>query len=404
MLTKDLICYQLKSTRIIPTFIAIDDEQYIQFASQLLALFNEGLGKNREDIESEAELYIQGQQDQKFAKGLYKILLDHADFTLAENNATQRRKNILQAAAKQLSTLDNAAIPMCLEDYKNAIAIESQEDLSTPLYPDLPAFEKLRKIKHFYPKQLLQRYNMAQVQALLLSAQSLTLSTEELSAANLRRIFKCLKFFRLLAEIKQSKTKTTVTIDGPLSILQGSRKYGLQIASFFPVICLLEQWKVTAKVQPKRAIKNLKLDQSSGLISHYQKLSAFVPEEVKMFAKHVEDTLDDWHFVSESPFIKRPKGRLIFPDFSLQHTSGVTVYLEIFHRWHRGPLTQRLSELEDIKEPLILAIDRFLIKGDWQESLEDLDASRHFLFSDYPAVSRLQKTLNAFLESSSSAR
>lgn len=132
-------------------------------------------------------------------------------------------------------------------------------------------------------------------------------------------------------------------------------------------------------------------------------MSAYVPEEVRLFASHFEKTVEDWSFVAESPFIKRPKGRLIFPDFTLQHSSGVTVYLEIFHRWHRGPLIQRMEELEKMKEPLILAIDRYLLKGlpsgDRQDALEDLDNSLHFLFSDYPAVSRLQKTLERYLES-----
>ena len=401
MLTKDLVSYRLKSTKIIPHFVDTDDAQLLHFSKQLLDLFNEGMGRTKEDLDAESELYIQGQTDLKFAKGLYKIILDHAQFTLAEENAAERRHKILQAAAKQFQCpVENHEI-QSLEDYKQAVSLESQQDLSTALYPDLPAFEKLSKIKAFYPKQLLQRYNMAQVQALLLSTHSLTLTTSDMSAANLRRIFKCLKFFRLLAEIKQTKDKTTVTIDGPLSILQGSRKYGLQIASFFPVICLLDEWKISAKVKPKRAVKNLTLDQSSGLISHYQHMSAFVPEEVKLFAKHFDSTVEDWHFVKESPFIKRSKGRLIFPDFSLQHSSGVTVYLEIFHRWHRGPLTQRLEELANIKEPLILAIDRVLIKGDWQESLEQLDDSQHFLFSDYPAVTRLQKTLQALLDKNS---
>ncbi|NRB39230.1 MAG: DUF790 family protein [Pseudomonadales bacterium] len=394
MLTKDLLSYKLKSTRIIPTFFDIDEPALLLFSEQLLAIFNEGIGKTREEIDAEAELYLQGQPQLKFAKGLYKILLDHAQFSLAEENATQRREAILSAAAIQLKETQTQSV----EDYRSIVATQSQQSIDTPLYPDLPAFEKLSKIKTFYARQLLQRYNMAQVQALLLSAQSLTLTTHEMSAANLRRIFKCLKFFRLLAEIKQNKDKTTVVIDGPLSLLEGSRKYGLQIASFFPVICLLQQWQISAKVKPKRAVKILKLDENSGLVSHYQHMSAFVPEEVKLFAKHFEDTVEDWCFISETPFIKRPKGRLIFPDFSLEHKSGVIVYLEIFHRWHRGPLTQRLAELEQMKEPLILAIDRFLIKGDWQEQLDTVDDSRHFLFSDYPAVSRLQKTLAAYLD------
>ncbi|GAA4892921.1 DUF790 family protein [Ferrimonas pelagia] len=393
MLTKDLLSYSLKSTRIIPHFIDVDAPPLLQFAEQLLAIFDADSGKTREAIETEAELYLQGQADLKFAKGLYKILLDHANFTLAEDNAGPRRSAILTAAAAQLK----GTAPQTLQQYRDAVAAQSQQVIDTPLYPDLPAFEQLTRIKSFTPRQLLQRYNMAQVQALLLSTQSLTLTTNDMSAANLRRIFKCLKFFRLLAEIKQSKDKTTVVIDGPLSLLEGSRKYGLQIASFFPIICLLEQWQISAKVQPKRAVKTLKLDESAQLISHYRHMSAYVPEEVKLFAKHFADTVEDWHFVAESPFLKRPKGRLIFPDFTLQHRSGVIVYLEIFHRWHRGPLTQRLEELEKMKEPLILAIDRFLLKGDWQDSIDSLDNNRHFLFSEYPTVSRLKKTLDGYL-------
>lgn len=400
MLTKDLQVYSLKSTRIIPGFIDVEAPGLLQFAEQLLMVFNEGTGKTRETIEAEAELYLQGQQNLKFGKGLYKILMDHAEFTLAEEDADSRRDAILSAAASQLKHTELQT----LEEYREAVQAISQQDLDTALYPDLPAFEQLTRIKRdFSPRQLLQRYNMAQVQALLLSTQSLTLTTHEMSAANLRRIFKCLKFFRLLAEIKQTKDKTTVVIDGPLSLLEGTKKYGLQIASFFPVICLLEQWQISAKVKPKRAVKNLKLDETSQLVSHYRHMSAYVPEEVRLFASHFEKTVEDWSFVAESPFLKRPKGRLIFPDFTLQHSSGVTVYLEIFHRWHRGPLIQRMEELEKMKEPLILAIDRYLLKGlpsgDRQDALEDLDNSRHFLFSDYPAVSRLQKTLERYLES-----
>ncbi len=398
MLTKDLLAYSLKSTRITPNFIDAEAPELLFFAEQMLAVFSEGTGKTRETVDAEAELYLQGQKDPKFAKGLYKILIDHTEFTLAEEDAGARRDAILTAAASQLTQ----PATQTLEEYRAAVQALSQQDVNSALYPDLPAFEQLTRVKReFSPRQLLQRYNMAQVQALLLTTQSLTLTTHEMSAANLRRIFKCLKFFRLLAEIKQTKDKTTVVIDGPLSLLEGTKKYGLQIASFFPVICLLEQWQISAKVQPKRAVKTLKLDESSQLVSHYRHMSAYVPEEVRLFASHFEKTVEDWSFVAESPFIKRPKGRLIFPDFTLQHTSGVTVYLEIFHRWHRGPLIQRMEELEKMKEPLILAIDRYLLKGlpsdDRQDALEDLDNSRHFLFSDYPAVSRLQKTLERYL-------
>lgn len=408
MLTKDLLAYKIKGAKVNPVFIDVQDAELLSLAEQLIACFDLHLGKTQEALKLSSDFIIQGAANLNIAKGLFKLLMDKAVFSnQADGDPIDRREKLFARSTAFFTDRDESVSFDEVASYRASVLSggDVAATVEDKIYPDLPQFDVLEKIKTYYPLQLLQRYNLAQVQGLLISSQSLALISYEQDAVHLRRIFKCLKFFRLLASITQKKDKrgykTTIVIDGPLSILDNSKKYGLQIANFFPAICLLPEWEISAEVKPKRAYKKLKLDQHSQLVSYYQQLSAFVPEEVKMFAAHFEKTVDDWQFVSETPFIKKAKGRIIFPDFTLQHRSGKVLYLEVFHRWHRGQLNQRLEDIQEGgEENIILAIDRFLLKGEqFQESIAGLDESRHFLFSDYPSVTRLQKLLKLHMVS-----
>ncbi len=397
MLTKDLLHVKNKGTAIHPQFVEVNDPHCLDFCQKMLQVYEENIGKNREDLAELTDFLVQGSDNLLFAKSINKILLDNCQFDLAKDiNPLEYRQQILTKSAKFLQTEALGS----LEDFQKAILEDHSDHL---LYSDLPDFESLKSLKKLYPKQLLERLNIHQVQGLLMTANRLTVTLPNTDPAALRRIFKFLKFFRLIAHIQQKKEQLIIEIDGPLSIIEGTRKYGLQIASFFPIICHVKNWQIRAEVKPKRSKKILKLDQSSNLVCHYQNMSSYIPEEVQLFAKHFSDTVTDWQFISETPFLTMKKGRIIFPDFTLEHHSGKRVYLEIFHRWHKGQLQQRLQDLETIDEPMILAIDRFLLKLEWQEHIPGLLPSQHFLFSDYPSVSRLQQCLQRFLQADTSA-
>ena len=81
MLTKDLLRYRRQGKSIKPQFIDVADEELLQLASSLLAIFNENEGGRRSEIEEQALLIIQGAKELKLAKGLYKLLLDRTEFS-----------------------------------------------------------------------------------------------------------------------------------------------------------------------------------------------------------------------------------------------------------------------------------------------------------------------------------
>lgn len=127
--------------------------------------------------------------------------------------------------------------------------------MASDIYGDLPDNERLTGWRPLYPAELLHRYNIALVQGLLVYADDLEVTAADSNPAELRRLFKYLRFFRLLAEIRRLKPKgkgkvaVGMKISGPFSIFANTRKYALQLAAFFPALVNLESWSLSAEIR-----------------------------------------------------------------------------------------------------------------------------------------------------------
>ena len=140
-------------------------------------------------------------KDRKLACGLEKLLQDRARFGHADDvDFAEHRGRLFADSANLL----RRAAGMSFEAYREQ-ALADAGDID--IYQDLPENERLVRFRDLQPQQLLERYNCAQVQSLLLQAQSLTLTIDEPEAANLRRLMKYLKFFRLLATIHRDDSE-----------------------------------------------------------------------------------------------------------------------------------------------------------------------------------------------------
>ena len=273
------------------------------------------------------------------------------------------------------------------------------------IYGDLPDNERISAAPKLTATELLNRYNLAQVQGLLIYAESIELEVRDEHPAELRRLFKYLKFFRLLAEIRRKGRGKSVayelSISGPFSLFANTRKYALQLAAFFPAVVNLAQWKLKAKIRLGKLSGDLKLDQEAGLVSHYRNFSSYVPEEIRMFHSLFKKDVESWRIIGESPFIDGGKQSVVFPDLSFERVGdGVRVHLELFHRWHRGQLEGRLELLREHPElPLVLGIDRALADDEAFAELErrypEL-VDRIYRFRDFPGVDRTLRVLERF--------
>jgi hypothetical protein len=273
----------------------------------------------------------------------------------------------------------------------------SFRELSDSLYADLPDLKKVRSVQLMDPAQLINRYNIAQVQGLLLKAHTLTITVQDASLQSLRQIFHQIRFHRLLAHIEtdSKKKKTIITLTGPMGMFDQSSSYGLQLALFFPRLLSFEGWTAEAEVEHKRGkTHTLKLDQSSGLQALYKVRDVYVPPELTMFI----DTFNnlDREFVASAggDVLNLGGEQYLIPDLTIAG-QGAVFTVELFHKWHASQLEPRLRLLEKTKKQgVFLGVARSLAKGrDMEKLLKDscwFD-KYGFLFSEFPTA----KTLSA---------
>ncbi|WP_269851684.1 DUF790 family protein [Methanosarcina horonobensis] len=198
-------------------------------------------------------------------------------------------------------------------------------------------------------------------------------------------------------------------LDGPASLFRMSERYGNSFAKLFPILLKSKGWKLKAGIlykgyQGKRVLE-FALDSSEEAFrfipeaaSYPQRVSpdfqlaedkegygiktgADVEDETEFIEKETEtqeagiDTENEaydstyeqqfanlsfggWEAKREPTILKA--GRFAFvPDFSLQK-NGIKVYAEIVGFWTPDYLKKKIEKLKDVKEPVILLINRKL--------------------------------------------
>ena len=404
MLTKELLKFR-RSGGFKPVFINPAEPERQKLASELIGVYQGAFDSRmgRGEIEELTDVLIKGTRDQIFASGLNKLLLDHTDFDpVREIDYPALRGELFAFASEKLVEAQGD-----VARYRELLATRPGliEFMAGDIYGDLPDNERISAAPKLTATELLNRYNLAQVQGLLIYAESIELEVRDEHPAELRRLFKYLKFFRLLAEIRRKGRGKSVayelSISGPFSLFANTRKYALQLAAFFPAVVNLAQWKLKAKIRLGKLSGDLKLDQEAGLVSHYRNFSSYVPEEIRMFHSLFNKAVASSRTIGESPFIDGGKQSVVFPDLSFERVGdGVRVHLELFHRWHRGQLEGRLELLREHPElPLVLGIDRALADDEAFAELErrypEL-VDRIYRFRDFPGVDRTLRVLERF--------
>lgn len=387
MLKKEHICCKIASGRVKPQLTDTAAPSGLGTASSLLAVYNEALtsGMTRSALEQLSGSVISASPDEKLASGLNKLLLDRTEFApAAKLDYPAYRKELFSRSA---------------ELFKQGI-LSSPPSADTPdIYGDLPAFEQVSAFEALAPEALLELYNLAQCQALLIYASHLELRLADPDVSALRKVMKAVKFFRLLAEFSKLKQNgIKISVSGPYALFGPSVKYAISLAALLPVVVNLKKWSLEAVITLRERELKLKLDEKLGLHSAQRSFSSFVPEEIRLYHRHFAEKSADWQIVGDTPFLDAGNQQIIFPDLSFaSKESGKVIHLELFHRWHAGQLNSRLELLKQHPElPLILGIDRAIMtKAELDEKLSNFPdiRKRCWLFSEFPGVENTLRVL-----------
>ena len=167
--------------------------------------------------------------------------------------------------------------------------------MSAKLYADLPSCQPVLTFNTLSAERLLHRYNAAQVQGLLLHCNTLTLKLADSMTAELRQLFKYLRFNQLLSTIRKEGELYHITVDGPLNLFYKTKRYGMNLANFFVAVLHQPKWELAAEIQFRNKQRYLlSLDESCGIKPISQQFLAYIPEDIQLFQTMLQNKTDDW--------------------------------------------------------------------------------------------------------------
>ncbi len=355
MLTSDLVRVRLpRGGAIAPTFIKPNSKDLLETAETLVALLNDGLAERwtKGQVDQAILEAIGDRRDQKLIRGVAKIILDRCTFEVATPlPPTELREAVFLAAhaaggvSLTSGPLGHATCDTVMLDVAQSMGMDPN-DLASALYGDLPDEQRLTAFDAKEPTWLLNRYNVSLVQSVLLHATQVRIVLDEPTVPRIRQLMRWAKFYQLVHSATRDGKALVLTLDGPGSIFHQSSRYGMQLASFFPALLLQDgPWTATASVRWKRTDKELTIDPSSALVSHYRDTGNYETQVHEWFVERFKANKQTaWKLDRRVRPMDLGGRSVILPDYRLTNGDR-TAYIEILGYWKKDYLNRRLEAL-----------------------------------------------------------
>lgn len=397
MLTSDLLRVRRRDGALHAQYLHGDAaERLLPIARSYVELYRTMVGRPREEIDAAvAGIQVQA-RDRTAALGLRKVLDDRCEYEAPSGDDPEEiRREVFLAAAEAQRALD------VREDFDRASLLarvgeklgRTAQQIETVLFADLRGAEVLCKAWDLGPAALIERYNLALAQSVLLRATRVTLIVTGEPADRLRRLFRTMRFLGLLhrveirddapsagpakkrargkgsarsaAEARAPSTAThAITIDGPFSLFGPSQKYGMRLATLLHAVLTCERFALSADVVwgPRREPLVFTVSPGDGLVPHAAELPASSPA-LDAFVTGFDKLGSAWKVAPAGRIFAVPGEAAVIPDlvFSNDRT-GEEVFLEAFGFWSRAAVWARVEQIRRgaLDVPLLLAVSEDL--------------------------------------------
>ena len=347
MLTSDLAVSFRRGDKIYPFLINARDGVFLRDAVNLIEIFESFIGKTRGTLESELEEFIGTGTDYKIMRGLIKLLNDRCEFeTDAPAEPIEIRQKVFLESRKfhpvfPASDAKKEVLELIGSEFQT-----SAETISANLYADLPAQQHLVSFDAIEPEDLLDRYNLAQSQALFYRCVEMKIRIAPSDLTNYRAIFGWIKHFGLIHSVAGNAANGyEITLTGAASLFHRSQKYGIQMSVFLPALLLCKNWKLRAEIVQKKG-KNLFYELSSEqteIVSNRFDEPFYENPDIQKLLKNWQKFLTDWHLEENREVIDLGKTAFV-PDLVLISPDKKKIYLDISGFWTPKSLQKRLEE------------------------------------------------------------
>jgi uncharacterized protein len=387
VLTADLVSARRRGDelRLAPT----DDvrrERIAALAAALTARVRQELGSLRDDVEEALRQTATALEegDRRLAAAVNKLVRDGLRFeeSAGETATELRRELFTQAAAWRAGSeapFDRAAF---LDGFAGARAT-TPAALEAALYADRPGAQRLLAVEVPAPALLAAGFEISEAQAVLLRATKVVAEVEAGDAALYRRLFRTLKFLRLLPVIARLEKRRgyRVEMDGPLSLFQGGGRYGLSLALALPAIAACDRWRLDADVRwgaERRPVRFRLAGETSATLAMP---GDSLPDELATFVVAFERAASGWKIDRAPAILDLPGAGLCVPDLCfVRAADGTRVYFELLGFWSREAVFRRIDLVRaGLPHKILFAASKSLRVG--EALLDDAQTAALYVFT-----------------------
>ncbi|MEX0717856.1 MAG: DUF790 family protein [Planctomycetaceae bacterium] len=230
-------------------------------------------------------------------------------------------------------------------------------EIEADLFADVIDFHRLETFDGYENGEaLLARYNVAQAQAALFDAVSLTVR----AGRDFKTILRYAKLAGLMHEItREPAGDYRFRFDGPASLLRKTPRYGPAMARFLPALIACGEWRMRGVIERRRAKFGLELSAEDGLKSPLPSPAEFDSRVEERFVRRWGDgPRNGWTLVREGEVLHRGQKTFV-PDFAFRHEDGTCALLEIVGFWTPKYLQAKLATLRMFRDvPILLAVPK----------------------------------------------
>jgi predicted nuclease of restriction endonuclease-like RecB superfamily len=402
LLTSDLVRVRRRQGALTPAYLSGDaPTRVLPVARAIVATIVGLVGAARGEVDEALDAIPVSARDRVVALGLRKLCEDRCVFEVADGDAPEvYRREVFRAAAAAHRALDVGATfdrDAVLAEVAGRLGA-TPEVIDRDLYGDLRESEVLRSFDAPSPEALVEVYNVALAQAVLLRATKVVVRVEGEPAARYRDIFRAIRFHGLLHAVEGDPDRGyTIVLDGPFSLFGAVQKYGLKLALCLPPILACRTFHVRAEVLWGKAKEPgvLEIGPRDALVPAAPDAPLLRPE-LEALCEAFERLGSAWSVAASERIFAPPGEPVVIPDlvFTSRET-GEEVYLEAFGFWSRAAVWRRVEQLQrGLGARMILVVNKHLRVS--EDVLGESDAGEIYVYrtaiSPRAVLERLERT------------
>lgn len=361
MLPSELLVTKTRKERIYPDFLPLNSE-HLELAEELIEIYRTFIGRKKSEIEEIIGEFEAGLNFKRI-RGLRTLLERRCTFTSKYTIEPIRARRAVFEAAGGRSITTRAERDLVIETVAHNFNVPI-EDLEQSLWADLESEVLLADFEPLTPEALLKWYNLALAQTLMFKSCGMTITV----TSRAPEIFRAIKYLGLMY-LQEGTNK--VRIEGPLSLLKLSERYGTALAKLLPAMVRSESWTMDAEIVIRREnmprIYHFIMDsRDKDLLSGEGPMREAAPDfdssvEEKFYHEFVSlPVAKNWELIRE-PDVLFTRSGIFIPDFKFQHKElKLETYFEIVGFWTEEYLKKKLQKLRLIPMTILVALDQDL--------------------------------------------